>query len=246
LKRLSIFLIVIMLITGMTLGGVAEEKKVVTYWHTMGDAEEEALIKVIEMFEDQYPNIKIKPTRMAYDDFKPALLIGIAGGVVPDTARLDIIWVPEFAEIGALVALDEEMEGFDEIIANTYPGPTSTNFWKGHYYGLPQDTNTQVLVWNKQMFEEAGLSGPPETIDEFVKYAAVLSNPDEEIYGYTMGGTYFWAPASIFYAMGGEVTDSEITTATGYINGEKSVAAYQALVDMYRDESLSPLLLGVE
>lgn len=244
MKRLIIFLIVIMLITGMTLVGVAEEKEAVTYWHTMGDAEEEALKKVIEMFEEQYPNIKIKPTRMAYDDFKPALLIGIAGGVVPDTARLDIIWVPEFAEIGALVALDEEMEGFDEIIANTYPGPTSTNFWKGHYYGLPQDTNTQVLLWNKQMFEEAGLSGPPETIDEFVKYAAVLSNPDEEIYGYTMGGTYFWAPASIFYAMGGEITDSEITTATGYINGEKSVAAYQVLVDMYRDESLSPLLLG--
>ncbi|TKJ47394.1 hypothetical protein CEE34_04160 [Candidatus Aerophobetes bacterium Ae_b3a] len=80
--------------------------------------------------------------------------------------------------------------------------------------------------------------------DEFVEDAAMFSNPDEEIYGYTMGGTYFWAPASIFYAMGGEVTDSGITTATGYINGEKSVAAYQALVDMYRDESLSPLLLG--
>lgn len=244
MKRLIIFLIVIMLIAGMTLVGVAEKKEAVTYWHTMGDVEEEALNKVIEMFEEQYPNIKIKPTRMAYDDFKPALLIGIAGEVVPDTARLDIIWVPEFAEIGALVALDEEMEGFDEIIASTYPGPTSTNFWKGHYYGLPQNTCTQVLVWNKQMFEEAGLSGPPETIDEFVKYAAMFSNPDEEIYGYTMGGTYFWAPASIFYAMGGEITDSGITTATGYINGEKSVAAYQVLVDMYRDESLSPLLLG--
>lgn len=220
------------------------EEITVTYWHTMGDAEEEALNKVIEIFEEQYPNIKIEPTRMAYDDFKPALLTGIAGGVAPDTARLDIIWVPELAEMGAVVALDEEMEGFDEIIANTYPGPTSTNFWKGHYYGLPQNTCTQILVWNKQMFEEAGLSGPPETIDEFVEDAAVLSNPDEEIYGYAMGGTYFWAPASIFYAMGGEVTDSGITTATGYINGEKSVAAYQVLVDMYRDGSLSPLLLG--
>lgn len=220
------------------------EKVTITYWHTMGEAEVEALDKVIAVFEEKHPNIRIEPNRMAYDDFKPALLTGIAGEMVPDTARLDIIWVPELAKIGALVALDEKMEGFDEIIANTYPGPTSTNFWKGHYYGLPQDTNTQILVWNKQMFEEAGLSGPPETIDEFVKYAAMLSNPDEEIYGYAMGGTYFWAPASIFYAMGGEITDSGITTATGYINGEKSVAAYQVLVDMYKDGSLSPLLLG--
>ena len=220
------------------------EQITVTYWHTMGDTEEVALNGLIEIFEEQNPNILIEATRMAYDDFKPALLTGIAGGVVPDTARLDIIWVPEFAEIGALVALDETMEGFDEIIANTFPGPTSTNFWKGHYYGLPQDTNTQVLVWNRQMLEEAGLSGPPETIEEFVEDGALLSNPDEEIYSYAMGGTYFWAPAPIFYAAGGEITDPDITTATGYVNGEKSVAAFQALVDMYKDGSLSPLLLG--
>jgi multiple sugar transport system substrate-binding protein len=146
--------------------------------------------------------------------------------------------------MGALVALDEEMDGFKEIIANTYPGPTSTNFWKGHYYGLPQDTNTQVLLWNKQRFEEAGLSGPPETVDEFVKAATALSDPAKELYGYHMGGTYFWAPAPIFYSMGGQITDPEITTATGYINGEKSVAAFQLLVDMYKGGSLSPYLLG--
>ena len=220
------------------------EKVTVTYWHTMSDAEVEALDKVIAMFENQHPNIKIEPTRMAYDDFKPALLTGIAGEVVPDTARLDIIWVPEFSEIGALVALDEEMDDFKEIITNTFPGPTSTNFWKGHYYGLPQDTNTQVIVWSKQRFEEVGLSEPPETMDEFVKYAALLSNPAEEIYGYTMGGTYFWAPAPIFYSMGGQITDPEITTASGYINGEKSVAAFQLLVNMYKDSSLSPYLIS--
>jgi len=220
------------------------EKVTVTYWHTMSEAEAEALDEVITMFEEEHPNIKIEPTRMAYDDFKPALLTGIAGEMVPDTARLDIIWVPEFSEIGALVALDEEMDNFPEIIADTYPGPTSTNFWKGNYYGLPQDTNTQVLVWNRERFEEVGLSRPPETMDEFVEYATMLSNPDEEIYAYTKGGTYFWAPAPIFYSMGGQITDPEITTATGYINGEKSVEAFQLLVDMYKDGSLAPYFIG--
>ena len=55
---------------------------------------------------------------------------------------------------------------------------------------------------------------------------------------------YFWAPAPIFYAMGGKVVDDAITTADGYINGPQSVAAFQLLVDLYTQGCLSPNLLG--
>ncbi len=216
----------------------------VRYWHTMSDAEVEALNEVIAMFEAKHPNIKIEATRYAYSDFKPALLTSIAGGEAPDTARLDIIWVPEFAELGALVPLDEMMPDFQEIAAKTFPGPLATNFWKGRYYGLPQDTNTQVLLWHKERFAEAGIPGPPETIEEFADVACKLSDPANDLYGYAMGGTYFWAPAPIFYAMGGKIVDDDITTASGYINGPQSVAAFQLLVDLYNKGCLSPNLLG--
>ncbi|HEC22562.1 MAG TPA: extracellular solute-binding protein [Chloroflexi bacterium] len=219
------------------------EPVTVTYWHTMSDAEVEAMEEVIAMFEAEHPDITIEMTRYAYDDFKSALLTSLAGGEGPDTARLDIIWVPEFAELGALVALDEAMPDFDEIAAQTFPGPLATNYWDGHYYGLPQDTNTQVLLWNREVFEEAGVEGPPATLEEFQQVACELSE-GEERYGYAMGGTYFWAPAPIFYSMGGQIVDEDITTAQGYINGPASVAAFQMLVDMYNEGCLSPNLLG--
>lgn len=216
----------------------------VRYWHTMSDAEVEALEEAIAKFEEEHPNIKIEATRYAYDDFKAALLTSIAGGEAPDTARLDIIWVPEFAELGALVALNEAMPDFQEIADKTFPGPLATNHWKGSYYGLPQDTNTQVLLWHKEQFQEAGIEGPPATVEEFADVACQLSDPANDLYGYAMGGTYFWAPAPVFYTMGGKVVDDEITTATGYINGAQSVAAFQLLVDLYNDGCLSPNLLG--
>lgn len=220
------------------------EPVTVSYWHTMSDPEVEALEQVIAAFEEQHPDIHIEPTRYAYDDFKSALLTSIAGGEAPDTARLDIIWVPEFAELGALVALDEAMPDFDAVTDSAFPGPLSTNHWQGNYYGLPQDTNTQVLLWHKERFSEAGLDGPPETTDEFAQVACQLSDPENDQYGYAMGGTYFWAPAPLFYAMGGQVVDEDITTASGYINGPESVAAFQMLVDLYDDGCLSPNLLG--
>lgn len=220
------------------------EPVVVTYWHTMDDAETEKLDEVIADFESQNPNIKIEATRYAYDDFKSALLTALAGEVAPDTARLDIAWVPEFAEEGALMQLDGVMDSFEEIAADTFAGPLSTNYWEGHYYGLPQDTNTQVLLWNSDMYEAAGLTEAPTTMEEFRDYACQLSDAANEVYGYALGGTYFWAPAPIFYAMGGQVVDEDITTASGYINSPESVAAFTMLVEMYDEGCISPNLLG--
>lgn len=215
------------------------------YWHTHSDPETAQLDKVIAAFEAENPDITVEPTRYAYSDFKTALLTAISSGEVPDVARLDIAWVSEFADQGALVQLDGNMPGFEEIIADTFPGPLSTNFWKGHYYGLPLDTNTQVLLWNKSVFEEAGISAPPATMEEFADIACTVNRTaSEDRYGYAQGGTYFWAPAPIFYAMGGKVTDEEITTATGYVNSPESVAAFTMLKELYDQSCMSPNLLG--
>lgn len=222
----------------------ATEPIVVTYWHTMADAETAQLEQVIADFEAQNPDITVEATRYAYDDFKSALLTALAGDVAPDTARMDIAWVPEFAEEGALTQLDGVMPGFEDIAADTFPGPLSTNYWQGHYYGLPQNTNTQVLLWNREVFEATGLTDAPATMEEFKDYACQLADAENEKYGYALGGTYFWAPAPIFYAMGGQVVDEDITTASGYINSPESVAAFTMLTEMYNDGCISPNLLG--
>ena len=222
----------------------AAEPVTIQYWHTHSDPETAQLDKVIAAFEATNPGIKIAPTRYAYNDYKTALLTAISSGDVPDVARLDIAWVSEFADQGALVQLDGKLPDFDTIVKDTYPGPLSTNFWKGHYYGLPLDTNTQVLLWNKSDFDAAGISAPPATMEEFAADACKLTDAAKKQYGYAEGGTYFWAPAPVFYAMGGKVTDENITTATGYVNGPESVAAFTMLKDLYDKGCMSPNLLG--
>ena len=221
----------------------APEPVTISYWHTMSDPETAQLEQVVGAFEEANQGVTVETTRFAYDDFKAALLTAIAGGEAPDTARLDIIWVPEFAELGALLQLDGTMPGFDEIAAGVFPGPLATNNWQGHYYGLPQNTNTQVLLWNKELFDAAGVAGPPQTLTELADVACQLSEGEQQ-YGYALGGTYFWAPAPVFYSMGGQVVDEGVTTATGFVNGEASLAAMQLFSDLYDQGCLSPNLLG--
>ena len=214
------------------------------YWHTHSDAEAAQLDQVIAAFEAANPGISVETTRYAYSDYKTALLTAISSGAVPDVARLDIAWVSEFADQDALTQLDGNLPGFETIIKDTFPGPLSTNVWQDHYYGLPLDTNTQVLLWNKSVFEAAGVSAPPATMEEFAAVACQLTDAAKKQYGYAEGGTYFWAPAPVFYAMGGKITDEKITTASGYINGPESVAAFTMLKDLYDQGCMSPNLLG--
>ena len=220
------------------------EPVTIKYWHTHSDPESAKLEEVIAAFQAANPGIKVEATRYAYNDFKTALLTAVASGDVPDVVRMDIVWVPEFADQGALAQLDGSLPEFDAITKDVFPGPLATNFYKGHYYGLPLDTNTQVLLWNKSVFEAAGITEAPKTMDEFATDACKLSDAAKNKYGYAEGGTYFWAPAPVFYAMGGKVTDEGITTATGYINGPESVAAFTMLKDLYDKKCLSPNLLG--
>src|SRR5262245_52560222 len=78
----------------------AQDTTVVRYWHTMSDPETAKLEELIATFEEANPGIDVEATRYAYNDFKEALLTAIAGDEVPEAARLDIVWVPEFAELG--------------------------------------------------------------------------------------------------------------------------------------------------
>ncbi|KAF0109546.1 MAG: multiple sugar transport system substrate-binding protein [Chloroflexi bacterium] len=220
------------------------EPVTIKYWHTMSDAEAAKLNEVISAFESANAGISVQATRYAWSDFKTALLTAIAGGDVPDTVRMDIAWVSEFASQGALMQLDGFLPDFDAIAASVFPGPLSTNKWDGHYYGLPQNTNTQVLVYNKAAFEAAGIASAPATIEEFVADACALTDTAKGTYGFAEGGTYFWAPAPLFYAMGGKIVDDGITTATGYVNSAESVAAFTMLKDLYDKGCMSPNLLG--
>ena len=84
----------------------------ITYWHTHGDSEEEVLVDtIIPEFEKQYPNIHVDAVRMPYDGLMQQIITSLSSGTGPDLMRMDIIWVPELAEMGALAAVDDLVNG---------------------------------------------------------------------------------------------------------------------------------------
>lgn len=220
-------------------------KGTVTFWHTYSaDSKEQETLKnvVLPGFAKLYPNVKVDAQQIPDTDFRQKLLTGIGGDILPDVARLDIQYVPEFADMGALAKLDD-MPGFAAIKADAYPGPLSTNFWKGSYYGLPLDTNTKVLMYNKALLNAAGLSAPPKTMDEFTAAVKKLTVSGKQ-FGFVPSGTGSWSILPFFWSLGGNVTDDGITKASGYLNSADSVAALQQLVDLKKAGVMPDAIFG--
>jgi multiple sugar transport system substrate-binding protein len=217
----------------------------ISFWHAYNPLETEMLEDtVIPVFEAANPNITVESVNVPYDEFRRKLLTSIAGGTAPDLIRADIIWVPEFADMGALARLDEVMPDFDDYKDAVFPGPLATNFLNGHYYGLPLDTNTRVLVYNIGMFEEAGIAGPPETMDDFLDACVKIKALGEDKYCFADGGTYAWAVNPWIWSFGGDVTDPDITVASGYLDGPDTKAAYEYMKNLVDKGYMHPGILG--
>ncbi|HEX7975769.1 MAG TPA: extracellular solute-binding protein [Anaerolineales bacterium] len=218
----------------------------ITFWHGYNADVETPFVEktIIPAFEAAHPNIKVQSVQVPYDQFRRKLLTAIAGGTAPDLIRADIIWVPEFADMGALAPLDQVMKDFNTLKDSVFPGPLSTNFLNDHYYGLPLDTNTRVLVYNKDMFAAAKIDKAPATIDEFLADCEKIKALGPKKYCFADGGTYAWAVNPWIWSFGGDLTDPGISKATGFLNGADSVAAFQFLKDALDKGYIHPGIKG--
>ncbi|NTU74951.1 MAG: extracellular solute-binding protein [Anaerolineaceae bacterium] len=224
----------------------AAEPVTITFWHGYNaDVEAKFLDEtLIPEFEALHPDIKVNAIVVPYDQFRRKLLIALSGGESPDLARVDIIWVPELADQGALAKLDETLPDFSTVSGAMLPGPLSTNFYKGNYYGLPLDTNTRVMAYNKDVFAAAGIETPPATMDEFLAACEKIKALGNDTYCFADGGTYAWATNPWIWSFGGDVTDPEITKSTGFFNSKATVDAYNFLKDGIDKGYINPSMKG--
>jgi multiple sugar transport system substrate-binding protein len=227
--------------------GSATGPVTLTMWGTYGNggntAQTDVLNKtLIPSFEASHPGITVKYVDIPYDSLKQKLTTGAAGGELPDLVRSDIGWVAQFASLGVLAPLDQKMSDFTTLSGADYPGSLATNAWNGHYYGLPLDTNTRVLITSQAALTAAGMSKPPATFDELKAMATALKG--KKIAVFADSGLQGWNILPWIWSGGGEITDPKLTKSTGYLDDPQSVAAVQMLVDLYKQGAIPNLITG--
>ena len=174
----------------------------ITFWHTMGQANQETLNRMIEAFNQKYPNIKIEHAAQGgYDDIKEKISAAIPAGTTPTMAYCYPDHVAEYMSAGAI----ERMDGYihDKKIGlstESWDSPGGEDdfvegFWKegkeygdeygdeGGVYSVPFSKSTEVMFYNKTLLDSLGLSAPT-TWDELEAMAPTLKDAGYTALGY--------------------------------------------------------------
>jgi len=215
----------------------------INFWHhySAQSAENETLMNVlIPKFEEENPGYKVNAVSHDWSDLHDKILISASSQTLPDVARLDIAWVPEFQKMNILVPLDQEMSDFEEVSSELLPSAMSTAQIKGSYYALALNTNTKIMFYNEEAFNDAGLSAP-KTMDDMLA-AQKLSGTNangQQVWGLDEPALAGWNVLPYIWSNGGEITDENYTKATGYLNSEATVNAVKMLADMYKNSEFT-------
>jgi len=164
----------------------------------------------VAAFEKEYPHITIEATDVPWD--AKSFATRLAGGSAPTLLRVPLTEPPALIERGQVADIADvarELESFDKL------NPRVMTFLErgDAVYGIPEKSYAFGLVYNRQLFEQAGLDPdrPPTTWDEVREYAAQISEKTGktgfgEITTNNSGG---WHLTGYSYTFGGRMIEQD-------------------------------------
>ncbi|KCB45977.1 ABC transporter substrate-binding protein [Bordetella hinzii] len=235
----------------------AQDTVTLTYgdWQLAQEVWGKSLNQVIDQFEKEHPGIKVKrePVPLGQRDVKYSTAIRAGAG--PDVFALDANPVRQYIAEGWVRDLTPQVQqaGGAQFLSDFYPIALEPVTVDKKIYGLPMNTVAMVLVYNNQLFKEAGIDGPPKTWTAFREDARKLTRSSTGGQAIDRWGFGFvLAPAGFdlrFSAMlrgfGGDFVTPDGKHSA--LNTPQSKAAFNLLLDMVeKDKSIPPGVTQVD
>ena len=197
------------------------------YWNGFTGSDGVILEDIVKGYNESQDEIEINMDRIPWANFFEKMPTALATNSGPDLCLWGPGDMPSYLEAGNVLPMDDywdvaTSDNKDDYFQNIL----DTMYFDGTMYGLPFQTTTQVLYWNKDLFTKAGLNPetPPTTWDEVAEFAEKLTDKANGIYG--------WG-----FQVDGQLTTEIKSFGASYLNTtthENEVLKYKdQLVDCY-------------
>jgi len=201
-------------------------------------------------FEAEYPDVDVKIVSVAWVGMLDKFILASQTGHLPDVMCTESFlgWTQLFASYGHFMDLTDLMMeiGEDTFFAGVLGG----NIYNGRYYSIPYRNSTRALIYNKDMFVEAGLDpdDPPETWAELLEYAQKLTKDLDgdgiiDQYGFSYPVARFCTVApeylrAILRSYGADILNEDMTECI--INSPAAIEAVTLWTDLVKKYNVVP------
>lgn len=160
--------------------------------------EADSYTKIYQGIADEFSSnneygVKVKFEFYENEQYKTKLTTLMAANNVEDIFfTWELGFLKPFVEAGKVYSLQEAMDSDSEWKARFLEGVLEPLTFDGKLYAVPTQTTFCVMFYNKQIFEDNGLS-IPTTYEEFLNVCETLKN--NGITPMSLGGSDAWIPA---------------------------------------------------
>lgn len=196
----------------------------------------------VKMFNALDNGIKVDVTAIPEQQFPDQLSTALASDEAPDLVSINATLPPYFSSIGAFTDLTER---YDSLAFKEQFNPVVARLGEdrqGVQYALPFSADVSALVYNRGLFEEAGLDPdqPPVTWHELREAAQRLTTGDR--YGYVFAGGepggHMFTFMPYVWANGGEYLSEDGRRAL--LDSPEAIEALQFFTDLTLGDKVTP------
>ncbi|MFD7863759.1 ABC transporter substrate-binding protein [Streptomyces sp. NPDC059783] len=197
--------------------------------------------KQVADFEKANPGIKVKGSTTVFDPL--TFSAKLSGGNVEDVIKVPLTEPQRLIQQKQVLPITGQLQAWDHFKEFNPQVLKPVSDEAGEVYGVPQNPYAQGLVYNRDLFEKAGLDPdkPPATWEE-VRAAAERISEKTGKAGFVheskdnQGG---WQLTMLSYAFGGDLETRQGDTYTATLTGDATKKALTLLKDMrWKDDSL--------
>lgn len=231
-KTLCMLLVVVMALSGTLFAtAFAEEPITIQFWNSFTGADGAILERLVEQFNQENEwgitvEMDISPS------FTEQLSSALAANSGPALVLFSTAFRFQYADYLKDISDIFDVTGMDKSdFIQSYLDYCSEG---DALYLLPFQIVGYYMMWNKDLFEEAGLDPetPPANWDEWADFAAKITNEDKNVYGSGLSYNYPYQAAHIMQRIGGLAVTKEDGIWTAHFEGNEGYIKY---LTMFRD-----------
>ncbi len=233
-------------------------KVTVTFWHSCVSSTVPALNELVAKFEEEHPGIQIKAQYVPTGDaLIQKLITSVQSKTAPDISWIHANFLQSIIDADAIYKMDDFIHSADSLsdadLGDIFPPLMEEAKWRGTLYSLPMEATGIGLLYNKELFRNAGLDPErgPKDWDELRAYAKKLTvdkNGDGKIdqYGFFVpafpasgpfGDWMVWQFYPFLFQAGGDNINKEQTQVL--YNSQAGVQALTLWKQIYQENHLA-------
>ena len=134
----------------------------------------------VEIYNSTHEN-QVDLELLPNDDVEGKVGAAVQSDGLPDILAGDVVRIPYWTQQGIFMDLTEQIDALPNK-DDLQSGHIKAGTIDGAEHTLPFVTDISVMVWNKDLYEQAGLDpeAGPTTLDEYVEQAKAVADLDED------------------------------------------------------------------